>query len=82
VPGDIAVTGFDDFDVAATFDPPITTIRVPVVEMGREVAGALLGALDHGLAINPRRIEVALVERASCGLAKAQGGRFAARRAL
>ena len=67
VPGDIAVTGFDDFDVAATFDPPITTIRVPVVEMGRKVARALLCALEDGQTIIPERLDVELVERLSCG---------------
>lgn len=67
VPGDVSVTGFDDFDVAATFDPPITTIRVPVVEMGRKVASALLGALEEEKHIAPARLEVALVERGSCG---------------
>jgi len=67
VPGDIAVTGFDDFDVAATFDPPITTIRVPVVEMGRKVADALFGVLRHGRPIAPERLEVEMIRRASCG---------------
>ncbi len=69
VPGDIAVTGFDDFDVAAIFDPPITTIRVPVVEMGRKVARALLGALQDRRTIIPEGLDVELVERLSCGRA-------------
>ena len=35
VPGQIAVTGFDDIPTAAQFIPPITTIRQPIEEMIR-----------------------------------------------
>jgi LacI family transcriptional regulator len=65
VPADIAVTGFDDFDVAGTFTPPITTIRVPVVEMGRRVAEALLQRLETGAEITSRELPVELVVRGS-----------------
>ena len=29
VPGDVAVTGFNDFEFAQFADPPLTTVRVP-----------------------------------------------------
>jgi LacI family transcriptional regulator len=35
VPGDIAVTGFDDIPLAAFARPALTTMRVPIVELGR-----------------------------------------------
>ncbi len=35
IPEDIAVVGFDDVPLAAQTDPPLTTVRQPMVEMGR-----------------------------------------------
>ncbi|MCL4425620.1 MAG: LacI family transcriptional regulator [Firmicutes bacterium] len=34
VPGDISVAGFDDVCVASYFDPPLTTVSVPMYSMG------------------------------------------------
>lgn len=48
VPDDLAVTGFDDFDFAAAIDPPLTTVRIPGYEMGRDAAGALIDAFASG----------------------------------
>lgn len=45
IPGDVAVVGFDDSDVAATAAPPLTTIRQPVEELGRTMAWRLLAQL-------------------------------------
>jgi DNA-binding LacI/PurR family transcriptional regulator len=42
VPDDVAVVGFDDIDLAAYTDPPLTTIRQPIVEIGRWLARQLL----------------------------------------
>ena len=41
VPGRISVTGFDDVPGAATADPPLTTVRQPLLRKGEE-AGRLL----------------------------------------
>lgn len=35
VPEELSVIGFDDIDLAAWTDPPLTTIRQPTAEMGR-----------------------------------------------
>lgn len=42
VPEDVAVTGYDDFQFAMVCDPPLTTYRVNVEDMGRMVAAQLL----------------------------------------
>jgi DNA-binding LacI/PurR family transcriptional regulator len=42
VPGDIAVTGFNDFEFAAFTTPKLTTVRVPGYEMGRIAANLLI----------------------------------------
>jgi DNA-binding LacI/PurR family transcriptional regulator len=47
VPDDVAVIGFDDIvSVAEWTDPPLTTIRQDIEEMGRMMARLLLRALD------------------------------------
>jgi DNA-binding LacI/PurR family transcriptional regulator len=42
VPEDVAVVGFDDFEVARYTDPPLTTVRQPVVKLGRLLARQLI----------------------------------------
>lgn len=46
VPRDVAVVGFDDDELAASTDPPLTTVRQPVEQIGREMAAMLLAQLD------------------------------------
>lgn len=47
VPEDIAVLGFDDVPEAALVTPPLTTIRQPMLEVGREAASMLLGRMEQ-----------------------------------
>jgi LacI family transcriptional regulator, galactose operon repressor len=42
VPGDVSVVGFDDIPLAAYFDPPLTTVRLPAFELGQAAGRALL----------------------------------------
>ncbi|HWD75831.1 MAG TPA: LacI family DNA-binding transcriptional regulator [Solirubrobacteraceae bacterium] len=46
VPGDVAVTGFDDFDFAQFADPALTTVRIPGYDIGRSAGEALIGVLE------------------------------------
>ncbi|MHC3471401.1 LacI family DNA-binding transcriptional regulator [Streptomyces sp. 7R007] len=49
VPEDVAVIGFDDMvPVAEQTDPPLTTVRQDIEEMGRLMARLLLRRLGHG----------------------------------
>jgi DNA-binding LacI/PurR family transcriptional regulator len=52
VPDDVAVVGFDDIALAQYTDPPLTTVRQPIMEIGRQMAGQLL-ALVGGTDIEP-----------------------------
>ena len=42
VPSDISVVGFDDIALAAFFDPPLTTVRLPAFDLGVAAGTALL----------------------------------------
>lgn len=68
VPKDIALVGFDDLQPPGTRRIQLTTIRQPVVRMGREVVNVLLDVIENGLA-PPRRVifDTELVIRESCG---------------
>ena len=51
VPEDISVVGFDDLSIAATFDPPLTTIRQERNEIGK-CAYVILNSLIHHISIS------------------------------
>ena len=46
VPGDVAVGGFDDSSVAATLDPPLSTVRQPLQRISEEMVRVLLDLVD------------------------------------
>ncbi|MEU4683804.1 LacI family DNA-binding transcriptional regulator [Streptomyces xinghaiensis] len=51
IPQDVALVGFDDSPVARHMDPPLTSVRQPIEEMGRTMARVLLreiGEPDSG----------------------------------
>jgi DNA-binding LacI/PurR family transcriptional regulator len=47
VPADVAVIGFDDFEISRYSDPPLTTVRQPIVDMGRTMARQMLGLVNN-----------------------------------
>ena len=49
VPDDVAVVGFDDVAVARYTDPPLTTVRQPITEIGRSLVRQLLRLVDGSL---------------------------------
>lgn len=48
-PRAISVIGFDDDSRAASFDPPLTTVRVPLYAVAREAAGTLVAFLEKNI---------------------------------
>jgi len=52
VPDDVAVVGFDDSDFAAYTDPPLTTVRQYIVDIGSTMARQLL-RLASGEPVEP-----------------------------
>ena len=63
VPRDMSITGFDDQDLAANIEPPLTTIRVPAAEMGRRAAEYLLAKLENTPIPEKTELQAALIVR-------------------
>lgn len=68
VPGDIALTGFDDTEFARYARVPLTTVRQPIEEQFQH-AVALLAAAVHGSECRneTRTFQTEFVKRRSCG---------------
>jgi DNA-binding LacI/PurR family transcriptional regulator len=66
IPEDVAVVGFDDSPIAETTDPPLTSVRQPIEEMGTEMARLLVEHAARPRAA-PRKVILAtqLVRRRS-----------------
>ena len=74
IPADVSVTGFDDIDLASLTDPPLTTLRVPVREIGERSADYLLKRLRGEAVPGSTLLEVELLLRGSTAAPKAKGG--------
>jgi LacI family transcriptional regulator, gluconate utilization system Gnt-I transcriptional repressor len=57
VPGRLSITGFGGLEIAEDISPALTTVRVPLAEMGRR-AGALLLAAGGRRWQRPERIDL------------------------
>jgi DNA-binding LacI/PurR family transcriptional regulator len=66
VPDDVAVVGFDDIDGAADGPVPLTTVRQPMVGIGRELVRLLWAAREASAeSPGPVVLPTGWVERAS-----------------
>jgi LacI family transcriptional regulator len=68
IPEDVAFVGFDDVPAAASFRPPLTTVRQPLAQMGQlateHLCRLIAGETDELLQVT---VETELVVRCSCG---------------
>jgi len=76
VPADIALAGFDDIPLSRYVDPPLTTMRVEIAELGARAIRRLLdtGPDADGGGPVPALLEPRLVVRASSGSADPDTG--------
>ena len=73
VPGDVAVVGFDNWDViAAATRPPITTIDMNLRKLGQQAGARLLAMVDGPPESGIERLPCSLVVRQSCGAERTQ----------
>lgn len=67
IPEDLSIVGFDDTPMAARTSPPLTTVRLPIREMGQEAAKGLLRLVsDTGNKCN-QSFEPEIIVRQSTG---------------
>jgi len=69
VPRDIALVGFDDIPLARFVNPPLTTVRVRIAELGSLALERLALAIGNPDQVNtkPLTLRCELVVRSSCG---------------
>jgi LacI family transcriptional regulator len=69
VPEDVAVVGFDDIALAMYSEPPLTTVRQPIREIGKLATELIMGRVN-GERKEPqsRRLKTSLIVRESCGI--------------
>jgi DNA-binding LacI/PurR family transcriptional regulator len=66
VPKDISLIGFDDVEADLMLNPPLTTIRVPKIEMGVEALKLLVNTLKNKKSLsNKILVPVELIVRKS-----------------
>jgi LacI family transcriptional regulator len=66
IPGDLSIVGFDDGALAARLLPSLTTIRLPIRELGRIAANKILHPEAAGAHSMVTPLEPHLVIRDSC----------------
>jgi len=67
VPDQMSVVGFDDVMYTAQMPPPLTTIRQPLLEVGRMAASLLLRMIEgESLGVTQVELSTSLVIRESC----------------
>ncbi|MEU0538003.1 LacI family DNA-binding transcriptional regulator [Amycolatopsis tolypomycina] len=65
VPEDVALVGFDDLPIGCWTDPPLTTVRQPVEEMGARMTAELLAMIDGAAPRRSTVLDTELVPRKS-----------------
>jgi DNA-binding LacI/PurR family transcriptional regulator len=69
IPGDLSIVGFDDIDLAAHVDPPLTTVHQPIRQKGADAVRLLLAEVEQREANRPEhiRLDTRLIIRTSTG---------------
>lgn len=68
IPEDIAIIGFDDNPTAVSNNPSLTTIHLPVKEVGKKALTILMQVLaDNSQPVSTTDVEAFTVYRESCG---------------
>ena len=75
VPHDISIVGYDDTISSAYLNPPLTTVKLPISEMGRVAGETILELIKNGHLLSPKTITlpVELIIRASTAPFRANG---------
>ncbi len=70
IPADLALVGFDNLDIAAQLDVPLTTIAQPAFDIGKAAGEQVIGKIaGQSRGVEQTILPVKLVVRQSCGAA-------------
>lgn len=58
IPGDVSLIGFDDVEADLLLNPPLTTVRVPKVELGAEAMNLIVSLLSDKPSSHAKKIVV------------------------
>lgn len=58
IPGDVSLVGFDDVEADLLLNPPLTTVRVPKVELGMEAMNVMVNLLSNKSGYRAKKIVV------------------------
>jgi LacI family transcriptional regulator len=67
VPADLSITGFHDLDLSSQMEPPLTTVQVPIRDMGETAVKLLLATLNGTSLPIVRNLPTLVVMRKSVG---------------
>lgn len=67
LPGDVSVVGFDDVPSSRFLLPPLTTVRAPIEQVGREAVRILIRSIHKQPCAPELLLPTELVIRQSCG---------------
>ncbi len=73
IPDDLSVAGFDDLFLSQYLDPPLTTVRQPMQQMGRMAMETLLHIFEGADHTHNLRVEGQLIVRESTACPKEKG---------
>lgn len=71
VPEDISIVGFDDIEVARYINPPLTTVRMALMEMASIATNSLITSIENNSNFSADyTVPIDLIERNSCNTLK------------
>lgn len=66
IPEDVRIIGFDDIALAQYIDPPLTTIRQPIYNLGESSIRVLISMIENGICENTVVLQPEVMVRESC----------------
>lgn len=70
VPAELSITGFDDTDLACMATPPLTTVHIPVSDIGIRAARTIVALIEKKQPPSEERLTTYVVERETLGVPK------------
>lgn len=75
VPDELSLTGFEDLDLAAAVNPPLTTVHFPGAELGALAGEEIMKRIDQSSTETQIEVQINLIVRGTTSRVSAQGSR-------